>query len=118
MRRISAFLRRYLPGILAVLVLLAVVAVVWIFSAPIAQWLRSAQLSDVVTFLREHLLAAAIVGGCLLILTFILLPKWQATRPDLTAQARFEVENEARKTLAEIIGGLAILALDPQGFSG
>jgi hypothetical protein len=110
MRRVSAFLRRYLPMILAVLVLLAVVVVVWIFSAPIAQWLRSAQLSNVVTFLREHLLAVIIVGGCLLILAFIWLPKWQAARPELTPQARFEVENDARKTLAEIIGGLAVLA--------
>jgi len=110
MRRISAFLRRHLPMFLVVLILLAVVVVVWVFSAPVAQWLRPAQLSDVATFLREHLLAAAMIGGCLLILTFILLPKWQAARPDLKGQARFEAENEARKTLAEIIGGLAVLA--------
>jgi hypothetical protein len=110
MKQVSTFLRRYLPMMLAILALLAVVVVVWIFSAPIAQWFRSAQLSDVVTFLREHLLAAAIVGGGLLILTFIWLPKWQAARLDLKRQAQFEAENEARKTLAEIIGGLAILA--------
>jgi hypothetical protein len=79
------------------------------FPASIAQWSRSAQ-SDVVAFLKEYYLAAAIVGGCLLILTFILLPKWQAARSELTGQARFEAENEARKTLAEIIGGAAILA--------
>lgn len=65
MRRVSAFRRRHLPMILAVLVLLAVVVVVWIFSAPIAQWLRSAQLSDVVTFLREHLLTVTIEGGAI-----------------------------------------------------
>jgi hypothetical protein len=38
--------------ILAVLVLLAVV-VLWIFSAPIAQWLRSAQSFDAVVFLES-----------------------------------------------------------------
>jgi hypothetical protein len=37
MRRVSVFLRRHLPMILAVLVLLAIVVVLWIFSAPIAQ---------------------------------------------------------------------------------
>jgi len=52
MRRVSAFLRRHLPMILAVLVLLAVV-VLWIFSAPIAQWLRSAQSFDAVVFLES-----------------------------------------------------------------
>ena len=95
---------------LGALVLLAVVVVVWIFSAPVAQWLRSAQSFDAVTFPGEHLLAVAIVvGGCLVVLALIWLPKWQAARPELTPQARFEVENDARKTLAEIVGGAALL---------
>jgi hypothetical protein len=88
MRRVSAFLRRHLAITLAVLVLLAVAVVLWIFSA-------------------------AILGGGLLILALIWaliwLPKWQGARPDLTAKERFEVENDARKTLAEIVGGAALL---------
>jgi hypothetical protein len=39
----------------------------------------------------------------------IWLPKWQAARLYPTAQERFAVENEARKTLAQIIGGAAVL---------
>ena len=110
MRRVSAFLRRYLPMILAVLVILAVVAVVWGFSAPIAQWSRSAQSFDAAAFLGEHLRAVALIGGCLLTLALIWLPKWQTARPELTPQARFEVENNARKTIAEMVGGAALLA--------
>jgi hypothetical protein len=78
MRRVSAFLRRHLPMILAVLVLLAVV-VLWIFSAPIAQWLRSAQSFDAVVFFAEHLLAVAILGGCLLVLALIWLALSQSS---------------------------------------
>jgi hypothetical protein len=37
MRRLSAVLRRHLPMMLAVLALIAVVVVLWIFSTPIAQ---------------------------------------------------------------------------------
>jgi hypothetical protein len=84
MRQVSAFRRRYLPMILAVFVLLAVVVVVWIFSAPIqyveelpplgeglgeASWLRSAQSFDTLAFLEKHLRAVAIIGGGLLIVT-------------------------------------------------
>ena len=110
MRRVSAFLRRHPPMILAVLViLLAVVVVVWIFSTPIASWLRSAQSFDASAFLGEHLLAVAMIGGCLLVLALIWLPKWQAARSDLTTKERLELENDARKGLAEIVGGAALL---------
>jgi hypothetical protein len=109
MRRVSAFLRRHLLTILGALVLLAVVMALWIFSAPMAQWNRPAQPPDVVAFLAKHLLAVAMVGGCLLVLVLIGLPKWQAARPDLTTKERFEVENDARKTLAEIAAGAALL---------
>jgi uncharacterized protein YjbI with pentapeptide repeats len=96
--------------VLAVLVLLAVVVVVlWIFSAPIAQGIHSAQSFDAVTFLKEHVLALAMLTGCLVIFGLIWLPKWQAARPELTMKERFEVENEARKTLAQIVGGAAVL---------
>jgi Pentapeptide repeats (8 copies) len=94
---------------LGALVFLAVVVVLWIFSAPITQWLRSAQSFDVIAFLGEHLFAIAMRGGCLLVLALIWLPKWQAARPELTIKERFEAENEARKTLAQILGGAAVL---------
>jgi hypothetical protein len=110
MRRGFAFLQRHLPTVLVALILLAVMAVLWNFSAPITQWFRSAQSFDAVAFLGEHLLAVTILGGCLLILVLVWLPKWQAARPDLTAKERFEVENDARKTFAEIVGGAALLA--------
>jgi hypothetical protein len=109
MRQVSAFLQRHLPAMLGSLVLLTVVVVLWIFSAPIALWLRSIQSFDAVAFLGQHLLAVAILGGGLLIFVLIWLPKWQAARPELTPQARFEVENNARKTLAEVVGGAALL---------
>src|SRR5262245_49902707 len=110
MRRVSAFLRRHLSMMLGALVFLAVVVVVWIFSAPIAPWVRSALSFDAVAFLGAHLLAIGLLGGGLVVLVLIWLPKWQAARPELTPQARFEAENEARKTLAQIIGGAAVLA--------
>ncbi len=88
MRRASTFLRRHLPMMVGDLVLLAVVVVLWIFSALIAQWFRSAQAFDALTFLGEHVLAVIILGGCLLVLVLIWLPKWQAAYPELTPQAR------------------------------
>ena len=104
MRQVSVFLRRHLPATLGALVLLAVVVILWIFSTPIAQWIHSAQSFDAIAFLGKHLLAVGIVGGCLLVLALIWLPKWQAARPDLTPQERSTLENEARKTLAQIVG--------------
>jgi uncharacterized protein YjbI with pentapeptide repeats len=129
MRQVSALLRRRLSTILAVLVLLAVVVVVWIFSAPIqyvkevdplgegldeASWLRSAQSFDTIAFLEKHLRAVAIIGGGLLILVLLIwaliwLPKRQASgvwkRKD-----RLTLENAARQTLAQIIGGAVLIA--------
>jgi Pentapeptide repeats (8 copies) len=110
MRQVSAFLRRHLLTTPRNYLVLAVLVTLWIFLELIAQWSHSAQSFDAVAFLGKHLLAVAIVGGCLLILALIWLPKWQATRPDLTTKERFEVENNARKTLAEIVGGAALLA--------
>jgi hypothetical protein len=104
MRRALAFLRRHLLMTLGGLTLLAVVGGLWLFSAPIAQWSRSA--------LGEYLPAVAI-SGCFVVVAAVVLiwiPRRQAALPHLTPQARFEVENEARRTLAQIIGGLAVIA--------
>jgi hypothetical protein len=109
MRQVSAFLRRHLPTMLGSLVLLAVMVVLWIFSAPIASWLRSAQSFDAVAFLREYLLAVGIVGGCLLVLALICLPKWQAARVQ-DVKDRVTIENAARQTLAQIVGGVVLIA--------
>ena len=48
-RRVIAPLRRHLLLICGALFLLAVVVVWWIFSAPIAPWLHSAQSVDVLS---------------------------------------------------------------------
>ncbi len=81
MRQVSALLRRHLSTILTILVLPVTVVVLWIFSASIAQWLYLAQSFDAVAFFREYRLAAAVLGGCLLVLlALIWLSKWQAAR--------------------------------------
>jgi uncharacterized membrane protein len=52
-----------------------------------------------------------VVVGILVVLALWLLPRWQAARSQgLTAGNRFDRENEARKTLAQIIGGVFVLA--------
>jgi hypothetical protein len=90
-------------------VLLAVVVVWRRFSVPLAQWLRSVQSVDVVTFLQEHLLAVGMIGGCLFVLALIWLPKRQASRVQ-DVKDRLTVENAARQTLAQIIGGAVLIA--------
>ena len=102
-------MKRVLALISALLILLAVVMVAWIFSAPIAQWSRSAQSLDAVAFLQEHLLAVGMIGGGLLILALIWLPKWQASGVQ-DIKDRLAVENAARQTLAQIVGGAVLLA--------
>jgi uncharacterized protein YjbI with pentapeptide repeats len=108
-RRVVALLSHHPLLILGALVFLTVVVVWWIFSAPIAQWLRSVQSADVVTFLQEHLLAIGIIGGCLLIFALIWLPKWQASSVQ-NVKDRLTVENATRQTLAQIVGGGAVIA--------
>jgi hypothetical protein len=52
-----------------------------------------------------------VVVGILVVLALWLLPKWQAARSrGLTDQNRFDRENEARKTLPQIIGGVLVMA--------
>jgi hypothetical protein len=52
-----------------------------------------------------------VVVGILVVLALWLLPKWQAARSQgLTAGNRFDRQNEARKTLAQIVGGVLVLA--------
>jgi Pentapeptide repeats (8 copies) len=107
-QRVVALLRCHSLLTLGSLVLLAVVVIWWIFSAPIAQWLRSAQSVGVMTLLQHHLLAVGIIGSCLLICALIWLPKWQASRVQ-DVKDRLTVENAARQTLAQIIGGAVLI---------
>jgi hypothetical protein len=59
--------------------------------------------------------AEVVVGSvaCLAILVLWLVPKWQTaryrTRGHLTAQDLFGMENEARKTLSQLLGGIVLL---------
>jgi hypothetical protein len=58
-----------------------------------------------------HLLTILCGIAVLVVLTLWLLPIWQVSRSKgLTAANRFDRENEARKTLAQIIGGVFVLA--------
>ena len=75
MRRVSAFLRRHFLTMLGALVLLALVVILWLFSTPIAPWVHSALSFDAVAFLGEHLLAIGMLGGFLVVLALIWLPK-------------------------------------------
>jgi uncharacterized protein YjbI with pentapeptide repeats len=102
MRRVIGFLRQHLLLILGLFALLAITVFLWRVPAwPLA----------VMAVLQRHLLLIGMLGAGLAILILLWgLPKWQAARPDLTPQDRFTVENEARKTLAQIIGGAAVLA--------
>jgi hypothetical protein len=51
-----------------------------------------------------------LVASCaLLLLTLIKLPKWQVASLPCTEHERFDAENEARKTLAQIIGGIGLV---------
>jgi hypothetical protein len=90
MQRGFTFPRWYLSSILGGLVLLAGVLPWWIFP--------------------EYRRTMVIVGSGLVALALLIrLPKSQAAHIELRPGERFTVENEARKTLAQILGGAAVL---------
>lgn len=54
--------------------------------------------------------AAAVAMGVFFTLLLCLFPKWQVRSiVALDSKARFDRENEARKTLSQILGGLILL---------
>jgi hypothetical protein len=112
-RQESAFFRRHFPTILGALGLLAVVVAVWIFLAPIIRRIYLALSFDAAAFLGAHLLAVSIVVGCLfalaLALALIKVPKRQAAKLQ-DVKDRLTIENAARQTLAQIIGGAVLIA--------
>lgn len=63
-------------------------------------------------FAAVRIPAAAVAVGVFLILLLWLFPKWQVRSiedTDLKPEERFDRESEARKTLSQILGGLAFL---------
>ena len=92
-------------------------------------------MSRIARFARAAILVSAVVGGGALLFFAVTnqveqsrkfavagagvaligtalmwqLPKWQVTGLGLSVETRFDKENEARKTLAQILGGLAII---------
>lgn len=61
-------------------------------------------------FLRRH---ALVLGGGAMLVLFVLalwkLPQWQVVDPSLSAEKRIELENKARATLAQFLGGMVVL---------
>jgi hypothetical protein len=100
-RRLAFLLGVILPLVLVVWLTLSGNAHVWLVKlAPTRSWI-----------LNQPLPEGLAVVGILVVLALWLLPRWQAARSQgLTAGNRFDRENEARKTLAQIIGGVFVLA--------
>jgi hypothetical protein len=101
-RRVVAFLRRHLLLILAALVLLAVFTILGRFLA----WPLGA-LAMRQPYLQAIL--AGVFGLSLLVLMLWKIPKRQASGVQ-DMKDRLTVENAARQTLAQIVGGIVLLA--------
>ena len=108
-RRATAVLRQHALLILGPLALLAITVILWNFPV----WRLTA-----FAVLQRNLLLVGVLGGSLAILVLLWVgPKWQAARlnplggPQLTPRERFDVENEARKTLLQIVGGIGVAAV-------
>jgi hypothetical protein len=120
-RRVVASLRHHLlMVILGTLVLLALFVVLWRFppwlTAPAppvqhAAQLAGARILDVVAVLQQHLIlvGAFSLGLGLVVLVLWRLPKWQAAGVQ-EIKDRLTVENAARQTLAQIVGGMVLIA--------
>jgi hypothetical protein len=72
-------------------------------------WHVSAWEASLGAFLRAHLLLDGVLFALVALPLLWGLPKWQATGLGLSDKERADVENEARKTLAQILGGVAVL---------
>ncbi len=101
-------LRRRIVILVALLLGIALIVWLWV-STKVHIWLASVR-SRILAHplpLPETLLIVA-VG---VVLALWLLPKWQVGRSQgLTPDNQFDRENEARRTLAQIIGGVFVLA--------
>jgi Pentapeptide repeats (8 copies) len=101
-RRVVAPLRRHVLLILAALVLLVIFVVLRTFPV----WLLAA-LTMRQAYL--HALLAGVLGLCLMVLMLWKVPKRQALGVQ-DIKDRLTVENAARQTLAQIIGGAVLIA--------
>jgi hypothetical protein len=97
---VLAHLRRHLLLLSWVITFLTLAGVLW--SPP--TWLS-------VTFavLRQHLLSVGVLGLGLGGLLLVWGPKWQVACLDLTPEERSKREDEVRKTLAQILGGIVVM---------
>ena len=60
------------------------------------------------TFTEIDVAVAAIVLSIITVLVLWLLPRWQTAKlSNLTPEARFDKENESRKTLAQMLGAFS-----------
>ena len=102
--------RRRLAFLMGMIVFL--VLILWLaLSGKAHAWL--AKLASARSWIAhpQPLPEVLVVVGILVVLALWLLPKWQVARSQgLTSGNRFDRENEARKTLAQIIGGVFVLA--------
>jgi len=120
-RRVVASLgRHWLMSILGTVVLLALFVVLWRFppwltvpAPPVqhAAQLAGARILDVVAVLQQYLLLVGALSLALALVVLVLwrLPKWQAAGVQ-EIKDRLTVENAARQTLAQIIGGMVLIA--------
>jgi hypothetical protein len=101
-------------------VLLALFVVLWRFppwltvpAPPVqhAAQLAGARILDVVAVLQQYLLLVGALSLALALVVLVLwrLPKWQAAGVQ-EIKDRLTVENAARQTLAQIIGGMVLIA--------
>lgn len=65
--------------------------------------------SSLATFLGTHPLLDGVLFAWTALLLLWWLPKWQCRGLNLSDKERADVENEARKTLAQVLGGVAVL---------
>ena len=100
--------RQWIAFLVGMILLLPLIA--WLYSGKTHVWIAkpASSKSWILTQALPEVLAAIAI---LVVLALWLLPKRQAARSQgLTAGNRFDRENEARKTLAQIIGGVLVLA--------
>jgi Pentapeptide repeats (8 copies) len=112
-----AFIRRRRAVLRVISVILGLGLVAFLLRSPARDHKRLAKVRDAFTagsqILADPSHLPELLFGVALVVVFTLwwLPKWQATRsPGLSDENRFDRENEARKTLAQIIGGAFLLA--------
>lgn len=110
-KRVLAFLEQHKLLILIIITLLIILFALWV----VPKWQPASEavsLSRALVFLGQHKLPILIVIALLIILFALWeIPKWQLAswKASLEPKDLAELENEARRTWAQILGGLVIL---------